>query len=309
MAVTLVEASKILSGQVVRSGVIEMFARNSDILRVLPLSDVKGGSLAYNVEGELPGVAFRGFNEGYNESTGVVNPQVEALRIAGGDLDVDIALIRTRGQQIRSTQEQMKVKALALNLTKAFIKGDSSSDPREFDGLQNRITGKQVIAAGSTSGGDALSLNKLDELIDQVDSPTHLIMSKAMRRLLTGAARDSNIGGFIAWTKDEFGSQLAMYNDLPILIADYDDTGSRIIDFNEANPGGGSPVGTSIYCVSLQEGMIEGLQNDIMDVRDLGEIDNKPVMRTRVEWLVGLAVMHGRAAARLQGIKNAAVTK
>ena len=41
MALTLVEASKLVSGEVVRSAVIEMFARNSDILRVLPLSDLE----------------------------------------------------------------------------------------------------------------------------------------------------------------------------------------------------------------------------------------------------------------------------
>jgi hypothetical protein len=307
MALTLLEASKLVSGEVVRAAVIEMFARNSDLLRVLPYTDIPGGSLSYNQEGTLPGVAFRGFNESYTESTGVVNPQTESLRIAGGDLDVDKALIRTRGEGIRSTQEAMKVKALALNITKALIKGDSTSDPREFDGLQSRITGGQLIAAGSTAGGDALSLAKLDELIDTVDSPTHLIMSKAMRRRLTAAARNTAVGGFINWTKDEFGQQVAMYNDLPILIADYDDTGARILDFNEANPGGGSNVGTSIYCTSFGDGMVEGLQNGVMDVTDLGEIDEKPVYRTRVEWLVGLAVMHGRAAGRLYGISNAAV--
>ena len=56
------------------------------------------------------------------------------------------------------------------------------------------------------------------------------------------------------------------------------------------------------------EGVV-GLQNGIMEVRDLGELQTMPVMRTRVEWLVGMAVMHGRAAARLRGISNAAVTK
>jgi hypothetical protein len=45
-----------------------------------------------------------------------------------------------------------------------------------------------------------------------------------------------------------------------------------------------------------------------MDVRDLGEVDDKPVYRTRVDWLIGLAVMHGRAIARVWGITNAAVT-
>jgi len=68
-------------------------------------------------------------------------------------------------------------------------------------------------------------------------------------------------------------------------------------------------VSQSIYVVSFGDGKIVGLQNGIMDVRDLGEIDAQPVFRTRVEWLVAMAVMHGKAAARIWGITNAAVKK
>ena len=46
---------------------------------------------------------------------------------------------------------------------------------------------------------------------------------------------------------------------------------------------------------------------DLDELDDLGEIDAKPVLRTRVEWLVGMAALHGRCAARLRGISNAAV--
>jgi hypothetical protein len=45
-----------------------------------------------------------------------------------------------------------------------------------------------------------------------------------------------------------------------------------------------------------------------MDVRDLGEVQTAPVKRTRVEWLAGLCVEHGRSAVRLRGIKDGAVT-
>lgn len=307
MAMTLLEASKINSGDVKKSGIIETFAENSDILRVMPFEDIPGGSLSYNVEDSLPGVAFRGINESYTGSEGVVNPETEVLKIAGGDLDVDMALMKTRGEGIRTTHELMKVKALSMNITKNFIKGDSSSDPREFDGLQVRLTGSQLIAAGATSGGDALSLSKLDELVDAVDEPNALVMSKAMRRRLSQAARNTSVGGDIRWELDAFGRQSAFYADLPILIADYDETGARILPFTEANPGGGAAASTSIYCLSFGEEKCTGLQNGVMDVRDLGEIDSSPVMRTRVEWLIGMAIMHPRAAARLNGIKDAAV--
>lgn len=307
MALTLLEASKLNKGDVVRSSIIEMFARNADVLRVMPFMDVPGGAYAYNQEGTLPGVAFRGFNEAYAESVGVINPEVEVMRIAGGDLDVDKALIKTRGSQVKSQHVSMKVKALTLYLLKKIMKGDSSSDPREFDGLQTRLTGSQLINAGSTNGGDPLSLAKLDEAIDAVDNPTHLIMSKAMRRRLAAASRSTTVGGFITWEKDEFGRKIASYADLPILICDYDDDGDRILDFDEVGSGGSTASATSIYVVSMGENMLTGLQNGVMEVNDLGEIDEKPVLRTRVEWIVGMAALHGRCAARLRGISNAAV--
>jgi hypothetical protein len=307
MAMTLLEASKLMSGDVVRAGVIEMFAQNSDILRVMPMQDVQGGSYHYNQEGSLPGVAFRGVNEAYAESVGIINPQVEILRIAGGDLDVDRAILRQHGEEVRTTHEAMKVKALTLYLTKKIIKGDSAADPREFDGLQNRITGSQLIAAGSTNGGDPLSLAKLDEAIDAVDNATHLIMSKAMRRRLTSASRDVDVGGYITYDVDEFGRRVTVYDGLPILIADYDDLGQRILAFDEIGPGGSTATATSIYVVSFGDGMLMGLQNGVMDVRDLGEVDSKPVMRTRIEWDVSMAALHGRCAARLWGISDATV--
>lgn len=307
MALTLVEAAKLHSGDVVRQAVIELYAGSSDILMNLPFDNIDGNALKYNREEALPGVGFRGVNEGYTESTGILNPMVEALVIAGGDLDVDKFIIDTMGMDQRSTQEAMKIRALALSWTKKFIKGDSETEPREYDGLQKRITGAQKIAAGSSSGGDALSLAKLDELIDQTLNPTHLIMNKAMRRRLTQAARTTTVGGFITYEKDAFGRTVTIYNDLPILIVDLDEAGTAVLPFTEANPGGGSAASTSIYCVSMGDGMLMGLQNGDIDARDIGELESKPAFRTRVEWYSGVAAYNGRAAARLHGIKDAAV--
>lgn len=307
MSLTLVEAAKQYAGDPIKSAIIELYARNSDILRVLPFESISGNAYRYNREETLPGVGFRGVNEAFSESTGVLNPIVEPLVIAGGDLDVDKFILDTMGESQRSVQEAMKVKALALKWTQTFIKGDQTSEPRQFDGLQVRCTGNQVADNSSSSGGAGLSLAKLDELIDSVVDPTHLIMNKTMRRLLTVAARTTSVGGNILWEKDEFGRQLAVYNDLPILIADTDNENSAILPFTEAAASGTAQC-TSIYCVSFGDGMFSGLENGGMDIRDMGELQSKPAMRTRVEWYSGIAIFHGKAAARLRYISNAAVT-
>lgn len=306
MAITLVEAAKLTSGDAVKSGIIELYARSSDILQFLPFENIQGNALKYNREESLPGVGFRGVNEGYTESTGIINPVTEVLSIAGGDLDVDKFILDTMGMERRSTEEAMKIKALAGRWTLAFLKGDNTVDPKEMSGLQSRITGDQLISAGATANGAALSLAKLDELIDLVDDPTHLIMNKAMRRRLTTAARTSSVGGYITYDVDAFGRQITKYNDLPILIADKDNTYADILPFTEAASSGTSTA-TSIYCVSFSEEGVAGIQNGGIDARDLGELESKPSFRTRVEWYAGMAVFKGRSAARLRHIGDLAV--
>lgn len=305
---TLVEAAKLESGDVVKQAIIELYAGSSDILMNLPFDSIAGNAMKYNREDSLPGVGFRGVNEAYTASTGILNPLTEALVIAGGDLDVDKFIVDTMGASQRSTQEAMKVRALSLAWTKKFIKGSNQSDPREFDGLQVRITGNQKIAAGTTNGGDPLSLAILDQAIDQTLNPTHLIMSKAMRRRLTAAARTTTVGGYITYSVDAFGRRLTHYNDLPILVVDLDNTGAAILGFTEvSNNVGATATGTSIYVVSMGDGAVQGLQNGGIDVRDIGELQTAPVYRTRVEWYNGFGVFNGRAATRIWSIKDAAV--
>ena len=300
MALTLLEAAKLNSGDVYKQGVLEKFAETSDILRVLPFTGIQGNSLKYNVEETLPGIGFRGVNESYTESTGIINPQVEALTISGGDLDVDKFIVDTMGADQRATQEGMKIKALSLAWTRTFVKGDNSAEPREFDGLQVRLTGDALILNHATGAG--LSLAKLDEAIDAVDGATHIIMSKSVRRRLTVAARTAAVGGNITYSIDEFGRQVTAYNDIPILIADKDNNNDDILGYTETG------TTTSVYFVAMGDGMVSGLENGGMDVRDIGELETKPAFRTRVEWYSGMGVFAPRSAARLSKITDAAAT-
>jgi hypothetical protein len=316
MALTLIESAKLALGrdEALKATVMELFAKNSDILQFLPFESIQGNALKFNREKMLPGVAFRGVNEAYTESTGEVEAITESLAIAGGDLDVDVFLVKTAGANQRSTQEQMKIKALSLSLTKAIIKGSVVSDPKSFDGLQVRCTGDQLVESTPVDSATAtiaivLSLAKLDAVIDAVEEPTSLIMNKSMRRLLSAAARTSLVGGYITYDLDAFGRRVTRYNDLPILIADKDEDNSDIMAFDECGPSTSTKAtSTSIYCVSFADNGVMGLQSSEMEVRDLGEQQSKPVFRTRVEWYVTLGMLRPMSAARLRGIKYGVVT-
>lgn len=309
MALTILEAAKINPGDVFRNAIIEMYAEESEVLRVLPFETIQGNAISFGREETLPLVGFRGVNEAFAESTGVTNPITESLTILGGDMDVDKYIIDTMGPNQRAIQERMKIKAQALRWTLAFIKGDSSADPREFDGLQRRVPvgSSQLIDAGATSGGDVLSLFLLDTLISKVPGCNALLMNMALSLRITQAARSSTVGGFITWAPIEFGRQIARYNGIPILVIDEDNTGAQILPFTEANPGGGTAASTSIYAVNMREGNFTGIQRAPISVRDMGELQTKPAFRTRVEWYASMALWSGRAVARLRGVKTGAV--
>jgi hypothetical protein len=291
---SLLEASKTV-GDTYKAGVMAKFAETSDILRVLMFESIPGDALKYNVEETLPGIAFRGINESFTESTGIINPKIEALVIGGGDLDVDTSIIKTRGAVQRTIQEGMKIKALSLFWTKTFFKGDSETDPREFDGLQKRLTGTGLIENGVAG----LKISKLDEAIDAVDGATHLAMSKSQRRHLTAYARTLNA---ISYDIDEFGKQVTKYNDIPILLVDEDNEGNQILGYTETSST------TSVYVLSIGANRVQGIENGGMEVRDIGELDSKPALRTRIEWLCGFGVFAPKSAVRISGITNVATT-
>ena len=300
-SLTIVEAAKLNSGLEHHAAITELYAGSSDILAVLKFQNIAGNALEHNREEALPGTGFRGVNESYSASVGILNPVVDTLKISGGDLDVDRVIVKTQGVEQRAVHEAMKVRSLSLSWTDKFINGDSENDVREFDGLATRIVGDQLISAGPTVNGAALSLDKMDELIDQVDFPTHIIMNKAMKRKFIKAARTTSVSGNVTQDKDEMGKTIHMYNGLPILTVDLNAESNAILGFDE-EAASGTDTATSIYCISIGPGGVMGLQNGGIEVEDLGQLQTEPKFRTRIEWLSGMAIFNGRAAARLQHI-------
>jgi len=296
MALTLIEVAKTEQNQL-RRGVIEKFAYESVILERLPFVTIQGNAYKYNVEDTLPGIAFRGVNEAFDESTGVINPRTETLKIIGGDADSDLFHKRTQTTQNRRAMDtRMKIKAASLYFNKIFIDGNNSSDPKEPDGLNRRLTGGQVQYAGDN--GAALSKNFVHMIIDSVDGrPNGILMGKKMHRQFQNLFEGSTI---MSIQEDAFGRKVKYFDDIPILILDKDHLGNTILDFDETR--GNSDVTASFYVVKWGEEYVCGIQSGPLDARDLGEVDDKPVERTRIEWDIGFIVMAPRAAARGAGI-------
>jgi len=298
---TLMEWSK--NADELTQSVAQLFAQASQLIQAIPFENVTGGGFRYDVRASAPGIAFRGINETYTPSYGVLNPQFEPLFVAGGHFDVDTALLRMYGRGRKAREVAAQVEAAALFWTKTFFVGDSTVNPRVPDGLMVRLVpgSTQVLDAGATAGGAALSLFSLDTAISRVKNATHLAMGTKMRLRFTEAARDKDVSGIIGFQVNQFGQQVTTYNGIPIIDVGQDETGTDILGFNEAAASGANTAG-SIYVLSMRVGNLWGIQNAPMEVRDLGELQSEPKERVRVEWLNGWVLQELRAACRIRYI-------
>ena len=284
-----------------QAGVVEIFATTNPIMQYMPWANIAGAAYVYNREETLPGIAFRGINESYTESSGVITQLADPLKIIGGDLDVDTALIAWSAgpNDTRAIHDSMKVKALSLSHLKTVFDGDATANPKEFDGLNTRLNGNQVISAGTN--GAVLSFSMLDDLCDAVSgTPSLILMNKKMRQQLRAMAR--NLGAFTI-AKDDLGREVDMYYGTPIAVIEDDNEGNAILGFDETQ--GTANNTASMYAVRFGPGGMFGAQTAPISVRDLGELQSKPAYRTRVEHYSTLVLEHPKCAARLKGIKLA----
>lgn len=312
MALTILQSDIYRNGTVFEKTVVETYARQSEILRVLPFQTINGNAYEYPVMDKLPGVEFRRVNQPFTESTGTMRPERESLKISGGTIDVDRFLVVANGEEERSIQEQLKLTALAHHWSHNFINGDETVDDRQFNGLKKRISGGQLIGASNnatTAGGTALKLSDIDRLLRTVPGANYLIMNAETRDLITQGTRSAGVGGNIQYTLDDFGRSVTTFGGIPILISGQNNVDLDIIPNNESNPfatNDTTNTSTSIYAVNIGSSGLSGIQNGEPVVLDLGLVH--PWYRSVVEWFTAIVLKTPKAAGRLAGIKtNAAV--
>jgi len=290
MAETLIEYAKGVQDDKARA-VIELFPESVDFLGVIPFETAPGGAYRYEQEGALPSnMAFRAINEAPTASHGLLNDYVESTFPIAGNIDVDRALIRRYGMDRRTREERMSIKKKAQVWADTFIYGDNQTTVREFSGLQTRLKvvgasvdgsnyESRVVANATGSGGGALSLAQLDIAIGVTENPNAIIMPKALKTRMIAAQRDTSIGGFITFDKNEMGVEVMRYGDLPIYTGYGVTPFGEFLPFTEVAYGGGSAVTSSIYIVNFSDMGVCGLQVAGMEVHDFG-----PTSSTMSAW-------------------------
>lgn len=294
------------------------FAAGSQLLRVMPTSSIQGNSYTYSRTTVLPTTSGRVLNLGYSESSGKVDERTEVLKPFGGDLDVDRYHIETNGASVRSAHEDMQARSLSQLVGFLLVKGDMGATNTEIDGLQTRYGGLVPTLGGAagaldettriltnaTGAGAALSMKILDQGLDSVDNgigQKYILGSQQMRRNITAFLRSGGTGaGAVQMERDAFGDQIMRYNGA--LWIDADQNGDRAaLAFDE-----GGNTTTSVYVMALGDAGLTMLQSPAgLAVMDLGQVPDKPVFRTRVEWIFALANQHQRCVTRIVNITNA----
>lgn len=306
MALTLAEASK-LSNDVLVQGVIETVVKESPVLQRMPFIEITGNGLTYNQEKTLPGVDFYDIGEDWGESTPTFEQYTAALKIMGGDADIDSFLKATRSnlQDLEVAVIELKAKALKHKFEEAFIYGDSIVDSKQFDGLRKILDtttpGDQVISMGDT--GATLTLDKMDELIDAIKGgkPDMLVMSRRSRRKISTLVRAS--GSMIEVDRDAWGNFIHLWNGVPIGVNDWIKDTHILTAGGETDTTGGDC--STIYAVQFGEDGLCGLSSPgFIQVENVGSLETKDATRTRVKWYCAMALFSSLKAAALIGVQN-----
>ena len=297
MPMTKAEAAKLTQDMMLR-GVIETIVTESMILELLPFMEVTGTSVTYNREATLPAATFYDVGDAWTEATPTFTQNTAALKILGGDADVDNFIQATYADpnDIEAEVIASRAKSVAYKFNEGFIIGDSVADPKSFDGLRTAVPAGQIVDIGANGG--PLTLDLMDEVIDKVKPgrPDALLMSKRSRRKLSALRRAS--GNLLETDRTDFGRRAIFYDGIPIVVDDNQPD-------NEVRGASGA-VTSSIYPIKFGQGVgVMGLEHGGIDIEEIGELETKDATRWRIKWYASIAVFSELGVARLRGITAA----
>lgn len=235
MAITLAEAQKNVQDDIV-AGVIDEFRKNNYILDKLTFDDAVsptggGATLTYGYTRlkTQPTAAFRAINEEYTPSEVSKERHTVDLKVFGGSYQIDRVISNMGGlvDEVQLQQSQ-KIKAAQALFNDTFINGDSASNSKAFDGLDKALTGSsteynngsdKIVIDLSTSDKITANymtfLDMLDEFLTGLDgTPDFLAVNTKMASKIRACARRASM---YQVTKDNWGQQIEMYGNIPII--------------------------------------------------------------------------------------------
>lgn len=310
MAMTLTEAARWTTNQVKR-GILETIVKDSPILEKLPFQEVTGNALQYQRESTLPTAEFYDVNELWAESTGDTTQHTAALKILGGDADIDNFIVATRSDKNDITAETIASKAKAVKHTflDRFYYGNSSTSSKEFDGMHvifadSSMSG-QNLHVGSGSTGAALAASDMDEAFDLVrgDKPDVIMVTRNIRRRLKQYLRGKNN---VELNFSNYAQDVTSWNGVPVRYDDFLTQTETISSAAYSAKTGGATSSVMFFRFGTKD--LSGLQNGGLETIRLGQVQNKDAKRYRIRWYCSIAVFNKLGQVIIDGVTDAAVT-
>ena len=312
MSLTLAQGNEYSVTEMQRA-VIDRLVKDSDVLARLGFVTVLGNSLTYDTITTDASAAFYAVGDTWTESTVDVTQATAALKVLGGDADVDNFLLKTRSNKIdlQGTVLSNKVKVVQYKFLDGFYYG-TEFDANGFSGLHQLMTSttyNTVQAATADVNGAAATIANMRKAKDLITGwkPDLMLMSKTMRRLLSTYL--DSVGSAFPRGVDRFGNQVEMFDNCPISVDDH------ILNTESTHTDGtflthSADDQTTIFFLSFDEMACCGIHSgDGVQVEEIGNLETKDARRWRVKWYVSMMLQDLRSCSKYCGIiSSSAVT-
>lgn len=230
-------------------------------------------------------------------------------------------------QSVRQAKLAMKGAAYVVNDT--FVNGDQGSDPNAFEGLNKLVAG---LDSGQTIGATEIDLTasytdaiaeslfyRLDQGIYACEGhmPSFALCNSTLLLAMESIGRQYKLrGDHFDWktatfdigdTRTKLSTKASRpaftYRGIPFFdIGLKADQSTKIIG-DTYTEGGSTAHGTRVFFVKQGEEDLEGLMSEQFDIRDIGILEDKDVIRKRASGILGLACWGPRSIAKVQGIR------
>lgn len=316
-----------------QKGIVQMFIRESDPIKVLPIENIDTMSVQTRRIQTLPTVAWRKrgerFADGGQPGYEIVT---DSLYNIGSEINIDDADMKDKGPYIQNPiafNTEARVMAMKYDFADKLINGDHASDEDAFEGIKKRIAGlasAQTLYAASevdirpsavTAATAYTFLNRVDEAKANLDgngggtvvcfTDGDFIRSfkNALRVLgqytgpvgkpvTTISERDTSNEPYTGTMWEWDG---VTYIDMGVKA----DQSTKIVATetisNACRPAYFVRLGSPKYLHLIQYGP--------MDIEEPTRLDDKVTYRGVISWYVGLRHVHNRFAVKLSGTRVA----
>ncbi len=220
MSILLADFREGMSDRVAQQ-VVDTFLRKSEILQMMEFDDSvspQGGStLTYSyMQKKLPSTAsFRALNTEYTASEATLVKKSADLKIFGGKFSLDRVLKKAEGKYNNMAyQIEEKINAAVSLFHYTLINGNSTTDTKEFDGLDKMLAGTST-EYGVDAAIDISTMAKLKDNADQLyEALTNLIKNTKADALLMNTSMVSKVQtmarilGYKTESEEAFGKKV-----------------------------------------------------------------------------------------------------